>query len=100
MFIINLTYKVDLSRVDEHLEAHVDYLKKQYENGNFLASGRKVPRTGGVILSGLTEQSNLMEIINKDPFKIHELLDCDTAADQGCTEGNPLLAFYYIHCHG
>lgn len=33
-------------------------------------------------------------------LSIQELLDCDTAADQGCTGGNPLLAFYYIHRHG
>jgi hypothetical protein len=33
-------------------------------------------------------------------LSVQELLDCDTAADQGCTGGNPLLAFYYIHRYG
>jgi hypothetical protein len=33
-------------------------------------------------------------------LSIQELLDCDTAADQGCTGGNPLLAFYFIHRYG
>jgi Papain family cysteine protease len=33
-------------------------------------------------------------------LSIQELLDCDTAVDQGCTGGNPLLAFYFIHRHG
>jgi Papain family cysteine protease len=33
-------------------------------------------------------------------LSIQELLDCDTAADQGCVGGNPLLAFFYIHRYG
>lgn len=33
-------------------------------------------------------------------LSIQELIDCDTAADQGCVGGNPLLAFYFIHRYG
>ena len=33
-------------------------------------------------------------------LSIQELLDCDTAADQGCTGGNPLLSFFFIHRYG
>lgn len=33
-------------------------------------------------------------------LSIQELIDCDTAADQGCVGGNPLLAFYFIHHYG
>jgi Papain family cysteine protease len=33
-------------------------------------------------------------------LSIQELVDCDTAADQGCIGGNPLLAFYFIHRYG
>ena len=47
MFIISLTYKVPLDRIDEELNNHVEFLKEQYALGNFQASGRKVPRTGG-----------------------------------------------------
>lgn len=28
------------------------------------------------------------------------LVDCDTFGDQGCTGGNPLLTFYFIHRYG
>lgn len=75
MFIINLTYKVELAQVDEHLEAHIDYLKQQYANSNFIASGRKVPRTGGIILSKLKDREELLNILEKDPFKLHGLAD-------------------------
>lgn len=33
-------------------------------------------------------------------LSVQELVDCDTAADQGCTGGNPLLAYYFIHRYG
>jgi C1A family cysteine protease len=33
-------------------------------------------------------------------LSIQELIDCDTARDLGCTGGNPLLAFDFIHRHG
>lgn len=73
MFIISLTYIVDLEKVDELLPLHVEYLKKQYEKGNFIASGRKIPRTGGIIFSKLKSLEKLQEVLNKDPFKINNL---------------------------
>ncbi len=75
MFIIELTYKVDLAKVDAHLEAHVEYLKLQYANQAIVASGRKVPRTGGIILSKLESKAELLKILNEDPFKINDLAD-------------------------
>lgn len=73
MFIINLTYKTELEKVDTFLNAHIDFLNDQYEQGHFLASGRKVPRTGGIILSNISSKSELEEIIANDPFKKNEL---------------------------
>jgi uncharacterized protein YciI len=73
MFIIELTYIVDLEEVDKILPEHIEYLKKQYEKGNFIASGRKIPRTGGIILSKLDSIEKLNEILAQDPFKINNL---------------------------
>jgi uncharacterized protein YciI len=73
MYIILLTYIVDLEKVDELLPLHVEYLKEQYEKGNFIASGRKVPRTGGIIFSKLKSLEKLQEVLNQDPFKINNL---------------------------
>ena len=75
MFIINLTYKVELEEVDKHLEAHIAYLKQQYSQTNFIASGRKVPRTGGVILSQIKDKQDLLDILAQDPFHQHGLAD-------------------------
>lgn len=73
MFIINLTYKAELEQVDKYLQEHVNYLNTQYELGNFLMSGRKIPRSGGVIISPIREVEQLNEILNQDPFKINDI---------------------------
>lgn len=75
MFIINLTYKIALEKVDQFLNDHIEFLNEQYELGNFLASGRKIPRTGGVILSNIPSKIELEAIIAKDPFKINGVAD-------------------------
>lgn len=75
MFIVSLTYKVDLSAVDQHINAHVQYLEQQYAQGHFIASGRKVPRTGGVIIAKASSQAALEAIIAQDPFFKADLAD-------------------------
>ncbi|QYJ77278.1 YciI family protein [Shewanella zhangzhouensis] len=68
MFIVSLTYLVELAEVEKHLQAHLEYLDKHYALGHFLASGPKSPRTGGVILSHLDSREQLDAILNEDPF--------------------------------
>lgn len=64
-----------MSQIDKYLEAHIEYLDRNYERGVFIASGRKVPRSGGIILAKARNRSELEEILNNDPFKIHNLAD-------------------------
>ena len=77
MHIISLTYKVPLEEVDQHLDSHIEYLNNQYDLGNFQASGRKVPRTGGIILSKISDKNKLLEIIEEDPFKKNNIAHYD-----------------------
>ncbi len=68
MFVVSITYKVDLSEVDKYLAEHIEFLDKFYEQGNFLASGRKVPRTGGIILAKADDKEALNVILAEAPF--------------------------------
>jgi len=70
MFIVSLTYITSLEIVDKHLAEHVKYLEEQYALGNFIASGRKVPRNGGIILSKLDSLEKLEAVLREDPFSI------------------------------
>lgn len=90
-----MTYKVPLEIIDQHLEHHIDYLNKQYELGNFHASGRKIPRTGGIILSKIENQDDLLAIIEEDPFKKNNLVDyalTEFIPTKTCEELNFLLS--------
>jgi uncharacterized protein YciI len=75
MFVIELIYKADLSAIDAHMPAHVLFLKKYYASGNFLLSGRKIPRDGGIILAVAKNRQQIEAIIEEDPFYAHGLAD-------------------------
>ncbi len=75
MFIVNLTYKAELDKIDTYLNEHIEFLNEQYDLGNFLASGRKIPRDGGIILANVDDKSVIEKIIKKDPFNINDLAD-------------------------
>ena len=77
MFIVSLTYKKDLSEVDKFIKPHIEFLKDKYSKNIFLASGRKVPRTGGIILAAAKNKNELMEELKDDPFYINEIADYD-----------------------
>ena len=68
MFIVTIEYKVDFSIVEPHLPAHLEYVDRYYQSGHFLISGRKVPRTGGVILVQADCHEQMQTIIEEDPF--------------------------------
>lgn len=75
MFIINLNYVVPLEQLDAHMTEHVKYLHKYYKENVFVASGRKVPRTGGIILALAKSKDEVDAIIKEDPFYIHKLAE-------------------------
>jgi len=68
MFVIMSTYLKPMDQVDAFLKAHRAFLDAQYAKGVFLASGPKVPRTGGVILAKASSRDKLEEIMKEDPF--------------------------------
>ena len=75
MFVIELTYTADLAQIDAHMAAHVVFLKKYYASGNFVVSGRKIPRDGGIIVATGKSREQIETIIQEDPFHKHRLAD-------------------------
>ena len=84
MFVVSLSYKVPLEEVDAHIDGHIAWLKSAYAKGMFLASGRKIPRDGGVILAK-GDRALLEDELTRDPFHQHDL------ADYTITEFNPVM---------
>ncbi|MFD1952469.1 YciI family protein [Sphingomonas arantia] len=67
MFVLTLTYVAPLEAVDAEMDAHVAWLKQGFAAGVFVAAGRQIPRTGGVILA-LGERTLIEELVKTDPF--------------------------------
>ncbi|MFE4977124.1 YciI family protein [Kitasatospora sp. NPDC056651] len=68
MFVLELTYTADLERVEAVLPQHMAWLERHYADGTFLASGRKVPRDGGVILAAGGDRAAVEALVAEDPF--------------------------------
>lgn len=68
MFLFDLTYVKPLEEVERLLPAHIRYLDAWYARGKFLCSGRKNPRTGGVILCACASREEAEQIRDEDPF--------------------------------
>lgn len=68
MFIVSLNYIASLDKVDSFLAEHVEYLNSCYSKGYFIASGRKEPRTGGIIIASCDSLSELKSVLAEDPF--------------------------------
>ncbi|WP_275461910.1 YciI family protein [Streptomyces noursei] len=68
MFVLELTYTAPLDRVDAALQDHVTWLERAYAAGHFIASGRKNPRDGGVIIAAGSDRATVEELAADDPF--------------------------------
>jgi uncharacterized protein YciI len=68
MFVVLLTYVKPLPELDRHMRAHMKFLQEHYAAKTFIASGRQVPRTGGVILARSPSKEALAELMQRDPF--------------------------------
>lgn len=86
MFLVMVNYSKPLEVIDALLPDHVRFLEVHYAAGVFLASGRQVPRTGGVILARSDSREDLEAILAQDPFAVHQ------AAQYQVMEFSPTMA--------
>ncbi|GAE01087.1 YCII-like protein [Clostridium botulinum B str. Osaka05] len=68
MFIVNLKYIKPITEVEKYLPNHILFLDKYYKAEKFICSGRKNPRTGGIIICNVEDINELNYILSEDPF--------------------------------
>jgi uncharacterized protein YciI len=71
MIVVTLTYLQPLDEIDALMRAHVAWLKRHYAAGLFIASGRRVPRVGGIILARSGDLAAVERAMSEDPFVAH-----------------------------
>jgi uncharacterized protein YciI len=77
IYVAILTYVRPLEEIDRHVEAHIEWLRRHYADGTFLLSGRRVPRTGGVIVTRGESLEAVEALLKTDPFQQHGLATVD-----------------------
>lgn len=80
LYLILLRYRVALSEVDRHLDAHRAFLERHYAAGHFLLSGRQEPRAGGVILARGASREEVAGWLREDPFQQAGVADYEIIA--------------------
>lgn len=90
LFVVTLTYRVALEQIDAALPEHVAWLDRQYADGVFVLSGRRVPRTGGVILATNTTAEDLERRLADDPFRRRAYADYAVVAVEPTRAAGPL----------
>jgi uncharacterized protein YciI len=68
LFLLELTYTASLDRIDAAMKAHMKWLRAHYAAGDFLVSGRKIPRDGGIIIATGTDRETVERLAHEDPF--------------------------------
>ena len=71
-----LTYVRPLAAVDALMREHVAWLNEQYAAGRFLVSGRRIPRTGGVIVARGDDRAEIEALVASDPFVAAGVATC------------------------
>lgn len=68
LHLLVLTYTAPLLAIDAAMPAHRRFLDEHFAAGEFLATGPRDPRTGGVILARLRDDRRVSDVVAADPF--------------------------------
>jgi uncharacterized protein YciI len=77
VFLLLLTYVKPLAEVDALMREHVAWLDEHYAAGRFLVSGRRIPRTGGVIIARGEDRAEIEALAATDPFVRGDVATCE-----------------------
>lgn len=86
MFLVDIQFTDPQQITAELTEAHKAYLAAQYQTNQLMFGGRKVPRTGGILLALHQQKSELVAMLEADPFMQ------SGAATYSITEFVPVMA--------
>lgn len=68
MYLVDMSF-THLEKITPELtQQHKCYLEKEYQANKLIFGGRKVPRTGGILISQHDNEEELRRVLNSDPF--------------------------------
>jgi uncharacterized protein YciI len=70
-------YLKPVDEVQQHMDAHREWVREHAMAGTFIAAGPQVPPGGGIILTVGASRDDLAAIIAKDPFIVNGVAEYD-----------------------
>ena len=77
MFVAISVYQKPLDEVGQFSTEHAAWTTKHYAAGRFLASGRRVPPVGGVIIGRAESLEEFVALLAEDPYQQHGVAKYD-----------------------
>ncbi len=75
MYVVILTYKVPLDEVERFFAAHIEYIERYHAQGPYILSGRREPRSGGVLIAANCSREEIEAIVAADPYRLNDIAD-------------------------
>lgn len=68
MYLVDMSF-TDMAKITPELtDKHKRYIEQEYKANKLMFGGRKVPRTGGILISQHASEQELKQVLNSDPF--------------------------------
>jgi uncharacterized protein YciI len=80
LYVVILTYIRPIEEVHAHLDSHRDWLIEHSKSGNIVVAGPLEDRKGGAVLACCKDRAELDNMLARDSFHIHGLVDYEVRA--------------------
>lgn len=94
LYIVTINYIAPIEDIDKVLIPHREFLDQHYASGRFLASGPRIPRSGGIILARSASKDELLAILKADPFHIKGLAEYEIVEFELVKSAGTLADFF------
>mgnify|MGYP001336632153 CR=1 FL=1 len=92
MFVVLLKFSAQRERARVHMEGHVQWLQRGFDDGVFLLSGTLQPQAGGALLAHGISREQLQARLDEDPFVREEVVSAEIV-EITPSRTDPRLAF-------
>ena len=77
MFIVLLKFSDNKGQAGEFMEDHMAWVKRGFDDGEFLLAGSLQPNLGGSVMAHNTSLTDLENRVNNDPFIMNNVVSAE-----------------------
>lgn len=77
MFIVLLKFSENKGQASQFMEAHVEWIKRGFDDGVFILAGSLQPKLGGSIMAHNATLDELQRRVSLDPFVAQKIVSAE-----------------------